>query len=126
MSGGTRSAPFYKYYESIGDVCDLIDAVKRLVTYVKQSKFNHELSSSLKQENATRSNSLLRCLASVAKVYDELRPLLATRRHARLLDAIDQGLLKGLIQFFELFQEATLSLEAFKTPTIHLVAFWVN
>jgi hypothetical protein len=40
------------------------------------------------------------------------------------MDVIDQPLLHELVLFLNLFQIATKELEAFKTPTLHLVTHW--
>jgi hypothetical protein len=40
------------------------------------------------------------------------------------MDVIDQSLLHELVLFLNLFQIATKELEAFKTPTLHLVTHW--
>jgi hypothetical protein len=54
----------------------LIDACKKLVEYCKCANLQSQLSKTLKQENASRWNSVLCCLLSIKKMYDELVSLL--------------------------------------------------
>ena len=82
-----------------------------------------ELENTVKQENATRWNSLLTCLVSVLKTWDSLTRCLENCRQCRRILCIDKSLLIEVIDFLTVFQTATLTLEAFKTPTIHLVAY---
>ena len=59
------SAPFYKYHDHAPHIYTLIDAVKGLVTFFKQTNLQGKLTKTLKQENVTRWNSLLWCMLSV-------------------------------------------------------------
>ena len=120
---GVKSAPFYRFEDEAPEVFDLIESCKALVTYFKQANLQDLLTSTLKQENATRWNSLLRLLQSIVKVFDELYPILAAKNKQFLLAKIDKPLLDELEQFLGRFQEATLKLEQFKAPTLHLVVF---
>ncbi|KAH9550984.1 hypothetical protein CY35_10G100500, partial [Sphagnum magellanicum] len=83
-----------------------------------------QLSKTLKQENATRWNSLLCCLLSIEEMYDELVPLLQMKDKLNKLNDISRALLKELIAFLAPFQQAMLALEKFKHPTLHKVVWW--
>ncbi|KAH9550022.1 hypothetical protein CY35_10G051000 [Sphagnum magellanicum] len=74
--------------------------------------------------NATRWNSLLRCLLSIEEMYDELVPLLQMKDKLSKFSDISQALLKELITFLAPFQQATLAFEKFKHPTLHKVVWW--
>ena len=120
---GVKQPPVYRHADRIPEIFTMIDAVKDLVKYVKQAELQDELDTTVKQENATRWNSLLTCLVSVLKTWDSLTRCLENRRQSRRILCIDKSLLIELIDFLTVFQTATLTLEAFKTPTIHLVAY---
>ena len=119
-----RRRPAYKYFDSAPELFNLIDDVKDLVTYFKQANLQHQLPKTLKQENATRWNSLLRCLQSVQDVFDEVVNVLMEKRKMSKVARIAEDLLGELIAFLNEFQLATLALEKFKEPTIHKVIYW--
>ncbi|BBN12813.1 hypothetical protein Mp_5g23090 [Marchantia polymorpha subsp. ruderalis] len=103
--------------------------VKALVTYVKQANLQDEIAKTLKQENATRWNSALRCMISVDKALPELTEILRARGRGLIskVNKIDHELLKEFIAFLVPFQEAILALEMFAEPMIHHVLyFWQN
>ncbi len=126
MENGVRSKPFYWYkdVQHMMSLFMLIDACKKLVEYSKRANLQSQLSKTLKQENATRWNSLLRCLLSIEEMYDELVPLLQIKDKLSKLNDISWALLKELIAFLAPFQHATLALEKFKHPTLHKVVWW--
>ena len=123
MCKGVRSAPFYKYHDHALEIYTLIDAVKGLVTFFKQTNLQSKLTKTLKQENVTRWNSLLRCLHSVQDMLGEVVVLMTERNKLHKVANIDKDLLKELITFLEEFQKATLALEKFKEPTLHRVIY---
>ncbi len=102
----------------------LIDACKKLVEYYKRANMQSQFSKTLKQENATRWNSLLCCLLSIEEMYDELVLLLQMKDKLSKLNDTSQALLKELIAFLAPFQQATLVLEKFKHLTLHKVMWW--
>jgi hypothetical protein len=123
---GFRQPASYKFIE-IPDLTEhfsLIGACKSLVEYFKRSNLQAEIKTMLKQENATRWNSLLRCLESILAVFPELVQVLTVRKKLAKVNCIDEILLTALVEFLEVFQRATLDLEVFKKPTLHKVAFW--
>jgi len=101
-----------------------VNATKALATYCKKSSLNNKLSSSIKQCNETRWNSLLVMLKSLQKVEAEVKDLLKACGQLRRIDDIDFVLNDLLINFLEPFQEATLALEGDLYPTIHHVFQW--
>jgi hypothetical protein len=126
MENGIRSKPFYRYkdVQHMLPLFMLIDACKKLVEYCKCVNLQSQLSKTLKQENVTRWNSLLRCLLSIEEMYDELVPLLQMKDKLNKLNDISWALFKELIAFLAPFQQATLALEKFKHPTLHKVVWW--
>jgi hypothetical protein len=126
MEDGVRSKSFYRYkdVQHMLLLFMLIDACKKLVEYCKCANLQSQLSKTLKQENATRWNSLLRCLLNIDEIYDELMLLLQMKDKLSKLNDISQALLKELIAFFTPFQQATLALEKFKHPTLDKVVWW--
>jgi hypothetical protein len=128
MENGVMSKPFYRYkdVQHMLLLFMLIDACKKLVEYYKRANLQSQLSKTLKQENATRWNSLLRNLLSIEEMYDELVPLLQMKDKLSKLNDISQALLKELIAFLAPFQQAMLALEKFKHPTLHKVVWWCH
>lgn len=131
---GKRSQPFYRY-ETDGEQEDgssastipiyhLIEACKKLVEYFRRSNLQSKLTKTLKQENATRWNSLLTCLMSVDEMFEEVVTLLTAKNKLGYLKDVNRVLLQELIRFLSKFQSATLSLEQFKKPTLHKVVYW--
>ena len=102
----------------------MVDNCKALVTYVKQSKLQDQLSNTLKQENATRWNSMLRLLDSILSAWDSLVHVLTLKKQSHKLLGIDKDMLTELVAFLQPFQTATLALEVFKQPTIQDVCFY--
>ncbi|KAH9153610.1 hypothetical protein AeRB84_004163 [Aphanomyces euteiches] len=94
----------------------LIDQSKKLVEWFKRTNQQSQLDKTLKQENATRWNSLLRCLRSIYDMFDKVVDIKVSN--------IPQTLLKEFIDFLDVFQQATLALEQFKQPTLHKVIYW--
>jgi len=124
---GKTSKRFYRYYEQIQGVCDLVDASKSLVKWFKKANKQTLLDTSLKQEVKTRWNSLLRCLESVEKNFDLIVRICREAKQSNLYEnKIDQGELQKLIAFLKPFDEATLDLETSKAPSINLAVFWYN
>ncbi|BBN02288.1 hypothetical protein Mp_2g14090 [Marchantia polymorpha subsp. ruderalis] len=122
----TRELEWLKFYHLALELFDTIDQVKALVTYVKQANLQDEIAETLKQENATRWNSALRCMISVDEALPELTEILRARGRGLVskVNKIDHELLKEFIAFLVPFQEATLALEMFAEPTIHRVLYF--
>ena len=123
---GKKSKPFYRYLDepNMAALYTLIDACKSLVAYFKKSNLQSRLSKTLKQENATRWNSLYHCLLSVSEMLIEVIDLLKQKDALRKVASISETCLKHLIDLLAPFQKATLDLEQFKEPTLHKVVFW--
>ncbi|GBG61612.1 hypothetical protein CBR_g22409 [Chara braunii] len=127
---GVRSAPFYKYHKYAPHLFEMIDNCKKLVRYFKQANLQNCLNKTLKQKNATRWNSLLISLNNILDGYDDVTTVLArianTNRQANkqfLITRIDKTSLAALPRFLKRFQTATLALEKYLEPTLHLVVF---
>ena len=124
MVNGKRSKPFYQFYEEAPAVFDLLENCKELITYVKRTGLNKHLTPKLKQGCPTRWNSILIMTNSIACEFNRHYEMLASRDKAQKMDCINQLLLDELVRFLNVFQIATKELEAFKAPTLHLVAHW--
>ncbi|GBG65754.1 hypothetical protein CBR_g52346 [Chara braunii] len=129
-TGGVRSSPFYRYHEFAPHLFEMIDNSKTLVRFFKQGNLQNSLSKTLRQENVTQWNSLLILLNSILDSYDEVITMLSrlanTNQQANkqfLVTRIDKTSLVDLVWFLRRFQTATLKLEQYLEPTIHLVAF---
>ena len=111
--------------EQSGEVSDLINICKELVMLTKRTKLNGQLETTLKQCVATKWNSVLTTLKSVAVNLDNLRRLSteagAYRNLLRLLADINDKLLQNVVQILQPFDTATKYLSADKYATIHLV-----
>jgi hypothetical protein len=107
-------------------VFQTIDVCKRLVQWFKQAELQDHLDTSLKQENATRWGSMLRCLVSIQKNLVKIKVICKARGKMALYEAVDVPLLRDLIDFLCPFQVTTEALECFKAPTLHKVMLWVK
>lgn len=125
---GKKSAPFYEFQDRASEVFEMITHCKELVAYCKKSGLNSMLAPKLKQEIATRWYGLLTMLDSIRIQFQECRKLLLQKgaRREKKIDVVDFQLLVEIVRLLSLFKSATLALECFKTPTIHLVPFWRN
>jgi hypothetical protein len=123
---GIKSKPYYRHQEMLemSPLFEMIDQSKKLVEFFKRSNLQSQLTKTLKQENATRWNSLLRCLKSILEMIDEVTEILRKKEALRRIVEIRLSLLEEFVTFLEVFQVATLSLEQFKAPTLHMVAYW--
>ncbi|KAI2513758.1 hAT family C-terminal dimerization region [Fragilaria crotonensis] len=121
---GKRSKPFYQFYEEAPAVFDLLENCKELITYVKRVGLNKHLTPKLQQGCPTRWNSILIMTNSIACEFNRHYETLASRDKAHKMDCINQPLLDELVRFLNVFQIATKELEAYKAPTLHLVAHW--
>jgi hypothetical protein len=108
----------------MAEIFKLIDGVKKLVEWFKHSNMQCKLEKTLKQENATRWNSMLRSLVSVYDMYSEVTDILEDKNKLDKLQDIPKKLLTDLINFLNRFQQATESLEQFKQPSLHKVVYW--
>ncbi len=73
---------------------------------------------------ATHWDGILIMTNSIDCEFESHHETLALRHQEQKMDIIDQPLLHELVLFLNLFQIATKELEAFKTPTLHLVTHW--
>ncbi|KAH9123635.1 hypothetical protein AeMF1_005432 [Aphanomyces euteiches] len=124
-TNGVKSVPFYRFKGTPGmdNVFKVIDQSKKLVEFFKRTNLQCQLTKTLKQENVTRWNSLLRCLESIHEMYNEVVDLLRQKDQLPKINSISQTQLSELVQFLNLFQWATLELEQFKQPTLHKIIF---
>ncbi|BBN16846.1 hypothetical protein Mp_7g09770 [Marchantia polymorpha subsp. ruderalis] len=106
MINGVKSAPFYKYnneqHANLAVLFNVFDANKKLVEYFKRTNLQCMLSKTLNVHDMT----------------DEVIELLKKRNKLDLFN-FSQDLLAEIVSFLDVFQLATLSLEQFKSPTLH-------
>jgi hypothetical protein len=124
---GKKSKPYYQFYDHAPNFFILLDAVKELVTYSKQSGINKMLEPRMIQHNPARWSGVLSMLNSVNVEHGAHRTKFAAWKNPtaiRKFDAVDPKLLDESVRFLLVFKQATLALEAYLTPTIQLVAFW--
>ena len=57
-------------------------------------------------------------------MYDDAVAILTSKGRVHLILCIDKALLEQTVYFLGEFRHATLALEAWRAPTIHLVIFW--
>jgi hypothetical protein len=81
----------------------LIDASKALVEYFKRINLNSTLQKTLIQENATRWNSLLRCLNSIDEMFEDIVTILTEKKSTTKIADLDKDILRNLIDFLEPF-----------------------
>jgi len=108
----------------INDILQLLSVCKNIVRYVKKSRIQTKLETSVKPAVATRWNSNLRMLQSVSKNVSRLRDIAndeTDKKLQRLLIDVNDQLLTEVIDILRPFDDATRMLSADKTPTLHLV-----
>lgn len=104
----------------------VIDAVKTLVRYFKQSGLNASMDKTLLQENDTRWNSLLMMLESVTNQETQIKQLLLDKDELKRIENVDFSLLRQFCSFLQPLKHATKTMEGDKQPTLHLVALWYH
>ncbi len=119
-----KSNLYYQFYANAPAVFDMLDNCKALVTYMKRVRLNKQLTPKLKQAVATRWDGILIMTNSIDCEFESHHETLAFRHQEQKMDVIDQPRLHELVLFLNLFQIARKELEAFKTPTLHLVTHW--
>jgi hypothetical protein len=95
QKNGVKSAPFYQHanHPHMAEIFKLIDGVKKLVEWFKHSNMQCKLEKTLKKENATQWNSLLRSLVSVYDMYSEVTDILEDKNKLdKLQDIPTEGI----------------------------------
>ena len=88
----------------------LIDVCNNLVAYFKKSNLRSKLSKTLKQNNATRWNSIYHCLLSISEIVNKVIDLLKQKDTLQKVASISKTFLKQLIDLLTKFQKTTLVL----------------
>lgn len=101
-------------------------SIKDVVTFFKQSSLNSKLTSTLKQEVATRWNSELIMLESYLKAASEVQNLLLQNGKINKLSNIDNESVKELVDFLRPFEECTKVFSQDSQPTLHQIAPWFH
>ena len=110
----------------IESVTSLLNAVKDLVTYLKQSGISSQLSTSVIQEVQTRWNTKLAVLVSVSKVFPEIQSILNAKGVGDKLENMNTVLMQDIIALLSPFKSISNAMECDKYPTIHGVLLWRN
>jgi len=82
------------------------------------------LNTGLKQEVATRWNTMFYLLESVLSNYTEVLHILTTRGEGYRMAAGDKPLLETIVPFLQVFKVASLELETTAKPALHLPLPW--
>lgn len=103
---------------------DSLEATKRVVTYLKRSGHikDSRLQFTVKQQVDTRWNTIKVMLKSVFIQHEQIAEVLREFGKIYLLENWNYEAVDKLIQFLEVFQEATKAMEADSGPTLQLVA----
>ena len=108
---------------AITDVITLPSVCKNIVRYAKKSRLQTKLEVSLKPAVATRWNSNLRMMESLARNLGALRQIAnedGDKKLQRFLLDVNDQLLADVIAVLQPFDAATRMLSADKSPTLHL------
>jgi len=110
------------------DKCPCIKALlvgsKELVRYFKKAGLMRHLNTALKQEVATRWNTMFYLLESVLSNSNQVHHILTTRGEGYRMAAVDKPLLETIVPFPQVVKAASLELEATAKPTLHLPLPW--
>jgi hypothetical protein len=123
---GVRLPAFFEFEEEAPLVFNRITNCKKAVTATKQGGFHKNISPKLQHEILTRWYGLYVMLNSF-EGKDHLFELMDTFKvwkRPQFIACLDGELNSELVRFLYVFKQGTLALEAFKKPTLHLVAFW--
>jgi len=110
--------------EAMQQVNKQLDALSKIVTYLKKTGLNGQLPHSVYQENKTRWNSRLNSLRSVIRQMDDVVSILQREGQTNLVENVDIELLTIVSEFLQPFEDATKEMEADHVPTLHKVVLW--
>lgn len=116
----------FKLSASCPKVEQSLNSLKSLVTFVKRSGINSELSTTLKQDVVTRWNSVHISIISYLKVSDEVKEVLLKRDKLEHIAGINDSSLKELRNFLDPIAECSEILSGDTYPTIQLVALFFH
>lgn len=102
----------------------IVDDVKSLVKYFKVTALNSALESALKSYIKTRWNTIYYMMKSVIENWNDVVSILTAKGEEHRMLNIDKNTLSMLCTFVEVFEIATMEIEASKSPTLHLVVPW--
>ena len=100
---------------------DVFNSVKKIVTFVRRSHKQQQLSRKLQTYSVTRFNSSFFMMESFRLVYHELPTILLNSKLIEDFQSIDEQDLNDICKFMKLFQETIESLSEDERPTIHRV-----
>lgn len=106
--------------DPLSQILDLVSTCKEIVTRVKRSRIQGQLSTTLKQAVSTRWNSIYVMMKSISKNLPDLKHVEDRQLQKNLMD-INDNLLINVIKVLEHLDTATRLLSADKMPTLHLV-----
>ena len=106
--------------DEVAEICTLVNVCKDIVTRVKRTQLQHELTTTLKQSVATRWNSTLFMMQSVADNLEQLKSTPDRTQQKLLLDQ-DEELLKEAVKVLKHLDVAIRLLSSDQMPTLHLV-----
>ena len=109
--------------EEYPEIGDSLEALKKLVTYMKRSGHNNKLSKSLKQAVPTRWNGILAMVESYNDVSEEVekKNIFESKQQTRLY-GINDKIQTELIELLQPFETFTNILSQDKQPTFHLIS----
>lgn len=108
------------------DLKKLIIAAKSLVTYFEQSNLQYYLPKPLNASTEISWYRLHNMLESIYSQYDAIKDVLSERSEEHRMDNLDIQLVENIVQFLQLFKEATHALEPSSKPTLHLPIVWLS
>ena len=106
--------------EPIDEVRALVNVCKEIVTRLKRTQLQHELTTTLRQSVATRWNSTLFLMQSIADNLEQLKSTTDRTLQKQLLDQ-DEELLKEVIKVLKHLDVATHLLSSDHMPIIHML-----
>lgn len=103
----------------------ILEPIRKTVRYIKFKGLNNKLSSSLKSHVKTRFNTNGMMLDSVYANWDDLTDILVKENEMHRLQDIEQSDIKRLIDFLNIFSDATKDVERTKSPSLYKVWIWI-
>lgn len=111
-----------------GKPLSILNKCRKIVQFIKKSGKIDQFSPSLKSPSSIRWNYSLTMLGSLTANtnWNKMTSIIQESSKASLLDELQKEEVEHLVHFLELFQKATVSMEATTHPTIHRTSAWYD
>ena len=110
----------------VPEVSEIVGHAKSIVQHFKGTNMQQSLTKTLKQEVATRWNSVYVMLESVHSQFDEIAAILMSRNELSDIFSIHKTDMEALLEFLSEVKNCSEELSADLVPTLPLVLPWIT